>query len=143
MLIGRDNVFRVNFLHRVVLCRSVELPSGKPRHGRSQEPPKSWRPSRCFEFLGRDLGDRMVGDCRKILGRLRRDHNLSRTKLAAMLGTTVDTLRRWEDGSRKPSGPSRKLIWLVSTMFEGNPPETVLDLILWNFGKNGGASQAA
>lgn len=54
---------------------------------------------------------------RRTLLRLRREHCLSRGKLAALLGVDVSTLRRWEDGKRRPCAPARRTVQLVERAF--------------------------
>ena len=44
---------------------------------------------------------------------LRVDLNLSQTVLAAVLNTSVSTVRKWEAGDKRPSGPSLKLLSLI------------------------------
>ena len=44
---------------------------------------------------------------------LREDLNLSQTVLAAVLNTSVSTVRKWEAGDKRPSGPSLKLLSLI------------------------------
>lgn len=44
---------------------------------------------------------------------LRERLRLSQAELAAVLGTSVSTVRRWELGDKKPSGPSLKLLDLI------------------------------
>ncbi|AWP24748.1 transcriptional regulator [Acidiferrobacter sp. SPIII_3] len=44
---------------------------------------------------------------------LRKNLHLSQTVLAAVLNTSVSTVRKWEVGDKKPSGPSSKLLRLI------------------------------
>lgn len=44
---------------------------------------------------------------------LRRRHRLSQAVLAAMLNTSLSTVRQWELGLKSPSGPSLKLLDLL------------------------------
>jgi putative transcriptional regulator len=44
---------------------------------------------------------------------LRDRHNLSQSVLAAMLNTSLSTVRQWEIGEKRPSGPSLKLLNLL------------------------------
>ncbi len=44
---------------------------------------------------------------------LRRRHRLSQAVLAAMLNTSLSTVRQWELGLKRPSGPSLKLLDLL------------------------------
>jgi putative transcriptional regulator len=44
---------------------------------------------------------------------LRARHNLSQAVLAAVLNTSVSTVRQWEIGDKHPSGPSLKLLNLL------------------------------
>ena len=51
-------------------------------------------------------------DAEKIRG-LRKNLHLSQAVLAAVLNTSVSTVRKWEVGDKKPSGPSLKLLNLI------------------------------
>lgn len=44
---------------------------------------------------------------------LRRSLQLSQAVLAALLNTSLSTVRKWEVGDKRPSGPSRKLLDLL------------------------------
>lgn len=44
---------------------------------------------------------------------LRERLHLSQAVLASVLNTSVSTVRRWERGDQKPSGPSQKLLDLL------------------------------
>jgi putative transcriptional regulator len=44
---------------------------------------------------------------------LRRRLKLSQTVLASVLNTSPSTVRKWEVGDKKPSGPSLKLLNLI------------------------------
>lgn len=44
---------------------------------------------------------------------LRKDLHLSQAVLAAVLNTSLSTVRKWEIGDKKPSGPSLKLLNLI------------------------------
>lgn len=44
---------------------------------------------------------------------LRARHHLSQAVLAAVLNTSVSTVRQWEIGTKHPSGPSLKLLSLL------------------------------
>ncbi len=44
---------------------------------------------------------------------LRDRHNLSQYVLAAVLNTSVSTVRQWEIGDKHPSGPSLKLLHIL------------------------------
>ena len=44
---------------------------------------------------------------------LRARHNLSQAVLAAVLNTSLSTVRQWEIGDKHPSGPSLKLLNLL------------------------------
>jgi len=44
---------------------------------------------------------------------LRDRHHLSQAVLAAVLNTSLSTVRQWEIGEKQPSGPSLKLINLL------------------------------
>lgn len=45
---------------------------------------------------------------------LRRSSNLSQAVLAAVLNTSPSTIRKWEAGEKRPSGPSLKLLNLLA-----------------------------
>lgn len=49
---------------------------------------------------------------------------LSQTEFASVLGISVGTLRNWEQGRRKPQGPAKVLLNIVS-----NHPEVLLDMV--------------
>ena len=44
---------------------------------------------------------------------LRKNLHLSQAVLAAVLNTSLSTVRKWEVGDKKPSGPSLKLLNLI------------------------------
>lgn len=44
---------------------------------------------------------------------LRARHNLSQAVLASVLNTSLSTVRQWEIGEKRPSGPSLKLLNLL------------------------------
>ena len=44
---------------------------------------------------------------------LRTRHNISQAVLAAVLNTSLSTVRQWEIGEKRPSGPSLKLLNLL------------------------------
>lgn len=44
---------------------------------------------------------------------LRQRHRLSQAALAAMLNTSLSTVRQWELGEKRPSGPSAKLLSIL------------------------------
>jgi len=44
---------------------------------------------------------------------LRRKNHLSQAALAAVLNISPSTVRKWEQGSKKPAGASKKLLDLV------------------------------
>jgi putative transcriptional regulator len=44
---------------------------------------------------------------------LREDLQLSQAVLAAVLNTSLSTVRKWEAGDKRPSGPSLKLLSLI------------------------------
>lgn len=44
---------------------------------------------------------------------LRARLNLSQTGLASVLDTSASTVRKWEAGGKRPSGPSQKLLDLI------------------------------
>lgn len=71
-------------------------------------------------------------EIRETLIRLRRQFRWPRSTLAAVLGVSTHTLRRWEGGQRNPTGAARRLVWLVNALLR-HPEELVnaRDLILW------------
>lgn len=44
---------------------------------------------------------------------LRQRHRISQAVLAAVLNTSLSTVRQWEIGAKRPSGPSLKLLHLL------------------------------
>jgi putative transcriptional regulator len=46
---------------------------------------------------------------------LRQRHRLSQAVLAAVLNTSLSTVRQWEIGHKHPSGPSLKLLYLLDS----------------------------
>lgn len=66
-----------------------------------------------------------VTETRKSLLELRQKLGCSRAHLAALLGVPIETLRRWEDGTRNPSAPARKLIWMLQALIYA--PERLTD----------------
>ncbi|MDO5623861.1 MAG: DNA-binding transcriptional regulator [Pseudomonadota bacterium] len=44
---------------------------------------------------------------------LRERLNLSQTVLASVLNTSTSTVRKWEVGDKRPSGPSQKLLDII------------------------------
>jgi len=44
---------------------------------------------------------------------LRQRHRISQAVLAAVLNTSLSTIRQWEIGAKRPSGPSLKLLHLL------------------------------
>jgi putative transcriptional regulator len=50
---------------------------------------------------------------KKRIRALRARHNLSQAVFAAMLNTSLSTVRQWEIGQKRPSGPSLKLLDLL------------------------------
>jgi putative transcriptional regulator len=70
------------------------------------------KPSRVFSFPDPKVS------------RVRKRYRLSQSRFAAMMGISVNTLRNWEQGRRKPKGPARVLLNVVS-----KHPEAVLDTV--------------
>jgi putative transcriptional regulator len=70
------------------------------------------KPSRAFHFPESKIS------------RVRKRYRLSQSKFAAMMGISVNTLRNWEQGRRRPEGPARVLLNVVS-----KHPEAVLDVV--------------
>ena len=73
-----------------------------------------------------------VGQTRRALLRLRREHHFSRGKLAALLAVSPHTLRRWEEGTRKPCASARRVVQLVERLYfrPGDFPQEPLDSVL-------------
>jgi putative transcriptional regulator len=61
-----------------------------------------------------------VPDVAAVRGRL----GLSQSKIAAMMGISVGTLRNWEQGRRRPDGPARALLRVAA-----KHPGAVLDSV--------------
>jgi len=55
---------------------------------------------------------------------IRSKYGLSQNKFAQLLGISPATLRNWEQGRRKPEGPARILLLVVS-----KHPEVILDFV--------------
>jgi len=58
-----------------------------------------------------------AGQTRQTLLRLRREHRFSRGKLAALLAVSPHTLRRWEEGKRRPCATARRVVQLVERFY--------------------------
>jgi DNA-binding transcriptional regulator YiaG len=54
---------------------------------------------------------------------LRETHGLSRPRVAAQLGVSVDALRLWEEGLREPQGANRAAYLSLLTSWASGPPE--------------------
>jgi len=50
---------------------------------------------------------------RKKIRALRQRHRISQAVLATVLNTSLSTVRQWEIGAKRPSGPSLKLLDLL------------------------------
>lgn len=59
----------------------------------------------CLEPIGTYTSEKIVA--------LRQHHHLSQAVLAAVLNTSLSTVRQWESGAKHPSGPSSKLLSLL------------------------------
>jgi putative transcriptional regulator len=55
---------------------------------------------------------------------LRKRYKLSQSKFAALMGISVNTLRNWEQGRRRPHGPARILLNVVA-----RHPRAVMDTV--------------
>ena len=62
--------------------------------------------------------------------RLRRRLGVSRAAVAAMMGASLESVRAWELGWRKPSGPAKRLIWLLDARL-GRKTVGLLDFLTW------------
>ena len=69
-------------------------------------------PSRRFEFSLLDIKT------------IREKLHKSQSELALMIGVSVSTLQNWEQGRRKPEGPAKALLKVVSMN-----PEAVMDAL--------------
>lgn len=78
------------------------------------------KPSRSSEFPESEV--------RKI----REQYGLSQDKFASLIGISVATLRNWEQGRRKPEGPSRVLLRVAA-----EHPEAILDIAIRQKNKAG------
>ncbi len=70
-------------------------------------------PSRRFEFDHLDI--------KEIRNKLKQ----SQSEFALMIGVSVSTLQNWEQGRRKPEGPARALLQVVS-----HNPKAVMEALL-------------
>ena len=69
---------------------------------------------------------------RQTLIQLRCDLGLSRGHMAALLGVRKDHLRRWEKGTRHPSAPAQKLVWILDTLHtQPNKLQDALSIATW------------
>ena len=73
-----------------------------------------------------------AGQTRQTLLRLRREHQFSRGKLAALLAVSPHTLRRWEEGKRRPCATARRVVQLVERFYfrPGDFPTEPLQSVL-------------
>lgn len=46
---------------------------------------------------------------------IRNRHHISQAVLAALLNTSVSAIRQWESGTKHPSGPSQKLLYILDS----------------------------
>ncbi len=56
--------------------------------------------------------------------KIREQYGLSQGKFAALMGISVATLRNWEQGRRRPEGPARVLLRVVT-----RHPDALLDIV--------------
>jgi len=69
---------------------------------------------------------------RAMLVEVRSETGWSRPTLAALLGVSLHSLRKWETGKRRPSGAARRLIWLVAMMaLHPERSGNGMDLVTW------------
>jgi DNA-binding transcriptional regulator YiaG len=78
------------------------------------------KPGEAYASVSGETGEQLARICAPsteevvmMLSELRLGQKWSRATLAAVLGVSKAVVRSWETGGRKPSSPSRKLIWLV------------------------------
>lgn len=73
-----------------------------------------------------------VAEVRRLLVELRTRTGFTRAYLAGLLNVPKDTLRRWEDCSRSPSGAACRLIWWMHcAIFTPNKIKDTEHLITW------------
>lgn len=71
-------------------------------------------------------------DTAVMLRMLRQRMKLSQAALGAVLGVPKHTLRRWEQGTRNPSGAARRLIWVMwRSQLELGLPDDLLGWVSW------------
>jgi putative transcriptional regulator len=69
---------------------------------------------------------------------LRDSFRLSQVDFAAMLGISVNTLRNWEQGRRKPEGPARVLLQVAA-----KHPEAIWDTVHPGISRPGNSTSEA
>ncbi len=62
---------------------------------------------------------------RKLMLQIRRKQNWSQASLAAVMGAPKNTVRKWEEGARRPSWAAKKLIWTIHALVFA--PQALLD----------------
>lgn len=85
----------------------------------------------CWGIISRGFAPSADESCEMLVA-LRTNLKWSRAMLAAFMGVSRETVRRWETKERKPSGAAKRLIWLMETLT--SHPERLksgLDLPFW------------
>lgn len=85
----------------------------------------------CWGIISREFAPSADESCETLVA-MRTNLKWSRAMLAAFMGISRQTVRRWETKERKPSGAAKRLIWLMETLTRH--PERLksgLDLPLW------------
>jgi len=92
-------------------------------------------PGENYEIVERSVALSAL-EARGILLTMRQKLRWPRAMLAAYMGVSRETLRRWEDGERNPNGAARRLIWLLNE-FAFNPKKlkSAMDLMFWGRGE--------
>ena len=70
------------------------------------------KPGRVFEFEPLDIKT------------IRQKMNKSQSEFALMIGVSVSTLQKWEQGRRKPEGPAKALLKIASVN-----PQAILEAL--------------
>lgn len=111
---GRRTAYRMPRVNlRALDKRSDAELSAAARHD-TDNPPLTARDLRAFKPVERDLAPAMI----------RRRARLSQAAFAKLVGVSIGTLQGWEQGRRKPAGPARALLRLLSRR-----PELIRDAL--------------
>ena len=66
------------------------------------------------ERTGTKSSRAVVANKRNEVARVRARLGLSQSRFAALLGISADTLKHWEEGRRRPTGPAKVLLKLAA-----------------------------